>query len=130
MDYSKWDRMDFSDSDEDMDDRQQQPKGGRDFLTARTETLLDKAAEANAPRAPPTTALPCACIFLHGSGDTGPGIREWLRRASDFEERLAARNVKCLFPSATPRASSTRCLQTARCGLETLRLPARTTSCQ
>ncbi|CAM9613399.1 unnamed protein product [Phaeothamnion confervicola] len=51
-------------------------------------------------------------IFLHGSGDTGPGVRQWLRLASSppgagpaasFEGQLAAAGVPCTFPTAPLR---------------------------
>lgn len=43
-----------------------------------------------------------ALIFLHGSGDSGTGIREWLEEASGgaFHEQLRAANVTTVLPSA------------------------------
>jgi phospholipase/carboxylesterase len=48
-------------------------------------------------------------VFLHGFGDSGPGVQDWLRVASSgwqgghFEEQLAAAGVKMVFPSARKR---------------------------
>lgn len=52
--------------------------------------------------------LPCAqaaLIFLHGSGDSGPGIRQWLSHASGgaFEDNLRAAGVQLFCPSAPAR---------------------------
>ena len=45
-----------------------------------------------------------ALIFLHGSGDTGAGLQEYLRFAwHGFLPALAAAGVDCHFPSASPR---------------------------
>eukprot|EP00511_Aplanochytrium_stocchinoi_P013733 CAMPEP_0204895448 /NCGR_PEP_ID=MMETSP1349-20130617/34033_1 /ASSEMBLY_ACC=CAM_ASM_000710 /TAXON_ID=215587 /ORGANISM="Aplanochytrium stocchinoi, Strain GSBS06" /LENGTH=268 /DNA_ID=CAMNT_0052062829 /DNA_START=47 /DNA_END=854 /DNA_ORIENTATION=- len=41
-------------------------------------------------------------IFLHGSGDTGPGVRDWVNQYS-FESRLGSVGVSVQFPTATPR---------------------------
>eukprot|EP00930_Biecheleria_cincta_P098557 TRINITY_DN90206_c0_g1_i1.p1 TRINITY_DN90206_c0_g1~~TRINITY_DN90206_c0_g1_i1.p1 ORF type:complete len:267 (+),score=58.23 TRINITY_DN90206_c0_g1_i1:113-802(+) len=43
-----------------------------------------------------------ALIFLHGSGDSGPGIRAWLAEASggSFERRLESAGISLVFPSA------------------------------
>eukprot|EP00440_Ansanella_granifera_P011182 gb/GFBE01012130.1/.p1 GENE.gb/GFBE01012130.1/~~gb/GFBE01012130.1/.p1 ORF type:complete len:229 (+),score=43.87 gb/GFBE01012130.1/:1-687(+) len=51
--------------------------------------------------AAPTAGL----VFMHGSGDSGAGVREWLDHASGgfFERKLSAAGVKCVYPSARPR---------------------------
>ena len=46
-----------------------------------------------------------AVIFLHGSGDTGAGFRQWIGRES-FVEALRRKGVRTEFPSATPIAYS------------------------
>jgi len=52
----------------------------------------------------PTAGL----IFLHGSGDNGAGVRDWLSSCSmgDFERRLSAAGVKMVYPDA-PRVPYT-----------------------
>jgi len=58
------------------------------------------------PKKAPSTARPqAALIFLHGSGDSGTGIREWLHHASGgaFQERLRAGGVQLICPSASAR---------------------------
>lgn len=44
-------------------------------------------------------------IFLHGSGDTGDGLRAWLNAASgrQFEANLVTHGIKVLFPTAPLR---------------------------
>eukprot|EP00435_Cladocopium_sp_Y103_P051211 s453_g15.t2 len=43
-----------------------------------------------------------ALIFLHGSGDTGPGVQAWLNDVSDraFEAELKAKGIEVHFPTA------------------------------
>ncbi|XP_041352716.1 lysophospholipase-like protein 1 [Gigantopelta aegis] len=43
-------------------------------------------------------------IFLHGSGDTGPGIRQWLQ--SVLGEEFAFPHLRVIFPTAPPRPYS------------------------
>jgi phospholipase/carboxylesterase len=43
-----------------------------------------------------------AVIFLHGSGDTGPGFQRWVGRLP-FVQNLVASGVSIQFPSAQPR---------------------------
>ena len=56
----------------------------------------------------PGAVATAAVIFLHGSGDDGPGAREYLRSlgsvlgAESFAARLEAAGVELHFPSATP----------------------------
>ena len=45
------------------------------------------------------TAVVAAVVFLHGSGDTGPGLR---RSLAGFEQGFASRGVEMHFPSAEP----------------------------
>ncbi|KAG5192119.1 Alpha/Beta hydrolase protein, partial [Tribonema minus] len=44
-------------------------------------------------------------IFLHGSGDTGPGVQEWLDyiTGGSFERTLAGQGILCLYPTAPLR---------------------------
>lgn len=47
-----------------------------------------------------------AVVFLHGSGDTGPGVREWLESASGgkFSQRIAELGLgTTVFPTAPVR---------------------------
>lgn len=47
-----------------------------------------------------------AVVFLHGSGDTGPGVREWLESASGgkFRQRIAELGLgTAVFPTAPVR---------------------------
>ena len=46
----------------------------------------------------PTTVV-AAVVFLHGSGDTGPGLR---RSLAGLEQGFASRGVAMHFPSAEP----------------------------
>ena len=51
----------------------------------------------------PGAVAKAAVIFLHGSGDDGPGARAYLRSLGvSFEQRLAAASVELHFPSARP----------------------------
>ncbi|KAG8584412.1 hypothetical protein GDO81_008822 [Engystomops pustulosus] len=40
-------------------------------------------------------------IFLHGSGDTGPGIKSWIREI--LKKDLAFSHIKVIFPTAPAR---------------------------
>ncbi|KAM9316855.1 lysophospholipase-like protein 1 [Gastrophryne carolinensis] len=40
-------------------------------------------------------------IFLHGSGDSGPGIRSWIREI--LKKDLAFKHIKVIFPTAPAR---------------------------
>ncbi|KAG8443768.1 hypothetical protein GDO86_009085 [Hymenochirus boettgeri] len=40
-------------------------------------------------------------IFLHGSGDSGPGIRSWIREI--LKQDLAFKHIKVIFPTAPAR---------------------------
>jgi len=46
--------------------------------------------------------LVAALVFLHGSGDSGAGVRSWLERASGgaFEIRLQTAGISAVFPNA------------------------------
>ena len=54
--------------------------------------------------ASPVMRSPAAVIFLHGSGDTGPGVQGYLRHvwSGRFPEKMAKASVDVLYPSATP----------------------------
>ena len=51
------------------------------------------------PKTPPHTGT---VIFLHGAGDSGPGVAQWV--ATSLGKRLRFSHLKLLFPSATPRS--------------------------
>lgn len=46
--------------------------------------------------------MAAAVIFLHGSGDTGPGVQAWLHHVSEglFEEGLRKAGISLRFPTA------------------------------
>jgi len=45
-----------------------------------------------------------ALIFLHGSGDSGPGLREWIRNVDrSFLTSMSEANIKVVFPTAPSR---------------------------
>ena len=48
----------------------------------------------------PTAAA--AVIFCHGSGDTGPGVREYLAAVGNPEARLRQSGIELHCPSAAP----------------------------
>ena len=48
----------------------------------------------------PTAAA--AVIFCHGSGDTGPGVREYLAAVGNPESRLREAGIELHCPSARP----------------------------
>ena len=45
-------------------------------------------------------------VFLHGSGDSGPGVRSWADPTGAFERRLRSLGVVCSWPSAPARPYS------------------------
>ncbi|CAM9167017.1 unnamed protein product [Chrysoparadoxa australica] len=47
-----------------------------------------------------------AVIFLHGSGDTGPGVRQWVRQASENRFAKALGNTLLVYPTASARPYS------------------------
>jgi phospholipase/carboxylesterase len=56
---------------------------------------------------PSDATLPDLVVFLHGSGDTGAGLRAWVGdRAPDFEATLRAAGVAVAWPDAKPRPYS------------------------
>lgn len=49
-------------------------------------------------------ASPLGIVFLHGSGDSGEGFREWLESYDSFKlSKLDALNIKYRFPSASAK---------------------------
>ncbi|KAM4860997.1 lysophospholipase-like protein 1 isoform 2-T2 [Thomomys bottae] len=40
-------------------------------------------------------------IFLHGSGDSGPGFRKWIKQV--LNKDLAFHHIKVIYPTAPPR---------------------------
>ncbi|XP_075451034.1 lysophospholipase-like protein 1 [Ascaphus truei] len=47
-------------------------------------------------------------IFLHGSGDTGPGIKSWIKES--FKKDFEFKHIKIIFPTAPARNSLTSTL--------------------
>ncbi|KAM3852044.1 lysophospholipase-like protein 1 [Vipera latastei] len=61
------------------------------------QTVLQKSLIAVGPAGRHTASV----IFLHGSGDTGPGVRDWIKQV--LKQDLSFQHIKVIYPTAPAR---------------------------
>ncbi|KAJ7341066.1 hypothetical protein JRQ81_004760 [Phrynocephalus forsythii] len=61
------------------------------------QVALRKTVTAAAPAGRHTASV----IFLHGSGDTGPGVRDWIKQV--LQQDLCFEHIKVIYPTAPER---------------------------
>lgn len=104
VDYSKWANMPSSPSSSDSDS----PRNTQATTTGNTRSRQQPHLRDIADNSIPRGGSRCrgAVVFLHGSGDTGAGVRQWLEAASggEFERVLGSElGLKVVFPTAPKR---------------------------
>ena len=72
--------------------------------TAEPATVVQSPTQGVDPSAVAATAQLAGCVFLHGSGDTGDGIRQWAKSVAP--ELLTDERIRFVFPSAPLRPYS------------------------
>ncbi|KAG8123283.1 putative Lysophospholipase-like 1 protein, partial [Naja naja] len=61
------------------------------------QTALQKSLVAVGPAGRHTASV----IFLHGSGDTGQGVRDWIKQV--LKQDLSFQHIKVIYPTAPAR---------------------------
>ncbi|XP_067319888.1 lysophospholipase-like protein 1 [Anolis sagrei] len=59
--------------------------------------VLQRSVVAAVPAGRHTASV----IFLHGSGDTGPGVRDWIKQV--LKQDLSFQHIKVIYPTAPAR---------------------------